>query len=85
MINEKITAYLEEIMAAMPAGLKQLPSDAKAHIRSAIEAGLHKMDVVSREEFEIQTTLLQRSHAKLDALQAELTALKQRLDTLQSK
>ena len=44
-------------------------------LKSIVSAGLAKMDCVTREEFEAQTKILERTQAKLNALEKELDAI----------
>lgn len=73
MINPKIlddlAARLSELAASSPA--KDLEKNAKALL-----AGLFtRLDLVTREEFEVQQQVLARSREKMAALEARLTAL----------
>ena len=62
--------------------LKTLPSDGaavkgeiKENLTAALEASLTRMNIVTREEFDAQTALLQRTRIKLERLEQELNAL----------
>ena len=62
--------------------LKTLPSDGaavkdeiKENLTAALEASLTRMNIVTREEFDAQTALLQRTRIKLEKLEQELNAL----------
>src|SRR5690606_1567888 len=60
-------------------GHHSLPQDFQRNLRALIQSGLTKMDVVTREEFEAQTAVLERTRAKLDQLETQLTELAQQL------
>ena len=49
--------------------------DMKENIRAAIQDALSDLDVVTREEFDIQRKVLMRTRAKLDQLEARLSDL----------
>lgn len=57
-------------------------SESELHraMKTMVQSALQKMDVVSREEFDAQTAVLQRTRAKLEALEKEIDELNQQLD-----
>jgi BMFP domain-containing protein YqiC len=59
----------------MPSGLQILQDDMKKNIRSAVEAGLSHLNLVTREEFDVQAKVLARTRAKLDALEKQVAEL----------
>ena len=63
---------------AMPPQFAALRSDMEANFKSILQAGLAKLDLVTRQEFDVQAGVLARTREKLDALEA-------RLESLQSK
>ena len=62
-------------------GQQDLPGDVQRNLRALMQAGLTKMDLVTREEFENQAAVLARTRAKLDQLEAQLIELAKQLDT----
>lgn len=56
----------------LPPGAADLKADFEKNARGAVQAALGKMDLVTREEFDIQATLLQRTREKLDRLEKML-------------
>ena len=73
MLNTKffdeISAKLGEAMASSPA--KDFEKNARALLASAFA----KLDLVTREEFDVQTQLLSRTQEKLAALEARVAEL----------
>ena len=65
----------KKLTALMPQPIKSLQEDMESNVRGLLESGLQKMNLVTREEFEIQTAVLQKTRAKLEALEQRLTAL----------
>ncbi len=61
---------------SLPASLQQARADLERNFRAVLEAGLRRMDLVSREEFEAQSALLKRTRERLE----ELTARADRLE-----
>lgn len=56
-----------------------LPQDFQRNVRALIQSGLNKMDVVTRDEFDAQTAVLERTRAKLDQLETQLNELAKQL------
>lgn len=59
----------------VPPGLEDARADLEKNFRAALQAGLAKVDLVTREEFEVQKAVLRRTREKLDALERQLDAL----------
>ncbi|MDQ1121399.1 MULTISPECIES: ubiquinone biosynthesis accessory factor UbiK [Pseudoxanthomonas] len=63
----------------VPPGLRESREDLQRTFKSALQSGLAKLDLVTREEFEVQRAVLLRTREKLDALERELAALEARV------
>jgi BMFP domain-containing protein YqiC len=68
------------LSASMPSSIKHLQADIEDNIRSGLESGLQKMQLVTREEFDIQTAVLLKTRQKIDALEQRVQLLEQHLD-----
>lgn len=66
---DEISIKLNEIMANSPA------KDLEKNARALLTQGFAKLDLVTREEFDIQTELLSRARQKLEVLEARVTTL----------
>ncbi len=55
-----------------------LRNDLQNNFRGLLAAGLEKMDLVTREEFDVQRKVLERTRDKLDRLEAQLAELQAR-------
>jgi len=70
---------LEEIAArlarVLPPGLKGLRSELEDNFRAVLRANLDRLELVSRERFDIQAELLARTQTRLAALEKRLKAL----------
>ena len=76
MFDQKILDELtQKLSSAIPDGIKVLKSDLENNIRAILEATLRNMDLVSREEFDVQSALLTRSMEKLKQLEQQIQAL----------
>ena len=73
MIDPKILDDLAKRLAdALPSGIRDLQRDVEKNFRAALQAGFNKLDLVTREEFEVQTAVLNRTRAKVDALEKQV-------------
>lgn len=80
MINAKVIDELTKRLSnALPPGANVLKEDMEKNVRSVLHAAFSKMDLVTREEFEVQAQVLQRSRTKLEALEKKVSELEQAL------
>lgn len=70
-----IDELARRLVDALPGGLKALQADAEQNFRAVLQAGLARLDLVTREEFDVQAAVLKRTREKLEALEARLAAL----------
>lgn len=77
MINETVDKLARMLAESVPDGLRSMREDLENNFRSVLSAGLGKMDLVTREEFEVQEAVLARTRAKLKGLEDRLGALEQ--------
>jgi BMFP domain-containing protein YqiC len=76
VVDPKIIDDLaRRVAGSMPAGLKALQSDLEQNFKAALQAGLGRLDLVTREEFEVQSGVLRRTREKLRALESRIAAL----------
>ncbi|HED36579.1 MAG TPA: accessory factor UbiK family protein [Gammaproteobacteria bacterium] len=76
--NQNINDLTEKLTALIPDGVKAIKVDIDQNIKAILETGLRQMNLVSREEFDVQTALLERSLLKLEALEKQIKALEDR-------
>ena len=72
-----IDELAHKLAALVPTELKQAREDMTATFRSALQAGLGKLDLVTREEFDVQRCVLLRTREKIDELEQQVIALEQ--------
>ena len=72
MTNESIENLAEKLAAAVPEGLRSMREDLEHNFRAVLRSSLSKLDLVTREEFEVQEAMLARTREKLEALEAKL-------------
>lgn len=75
--TKKIEEVVQSITNALPPGLVQMQEDAEKNIRSALTATFNKLDLVTREEYDVQTQVLHRTREKLEALEKRVSDLEQ--------
>jgi len=63
------------IAASVPDSVKALQADLEQNFRAALQAGLGRLDLVTREEFDVQQGVLRRTREKLESLEKRLAAL----------
>ena len=72
MNEESIEGLARRLAESVPAGLKSMREDLESNFRAVLRSGLGKLDLVTREEFEVQQAVLARTREKLEALEAKL-------------
>ncbi|HAD32740.1 MULTISPECIES: accessory factor UbiK family protein [unclassified Methylophaga] len=74
---KKFDEIADTITRALPPGLLQMREDAEKNIRAAMSSTFNKLDLVTREEFEVQSQVLLRTREKLEALEKRVEELEQ--------
>lgn len=76
LMNDNTIANLASKLAdSLPGGLKAVRDDVEQNFRSVLKTGIGKLDLVTREEFDVQRAVLARTREKLEALEAKLAQL----------
>ncbi|MEN9501290.1 MAG: hypothetical protein RI964_575 [Pseudomonadota bacterium] len=65
----------KKLSSLLPEPVRHLQEDMEKNMRGLLEGGLQKMNLVTREEFDIQSAVLLRTREKLEALEKRLAAL----------
>lgn len=77
--TEKIDEIIQQISALLPQDLRQTGADIRKNLKAGVSASLSRMDLVTREEFQIQSELLARSRALLQQLETRVSELEAEL------
>ncbi len=72
MRDESIENIARKLAEAVPEGLRAMREDLENNFRSVLRSSLNKLDLVTREEFEVQEAVLAKTREKLEALEARL-------------
>jgi len=76
MINaKKIEDIAKQVTESIPPGLKNLANDLEDKTKTILQRKLSQLDVVTREEFDVQTQVLLKTRQQLTALEAKLAEL----------
>ena len=78
-MNEAIEELSRRISSLIPGDLKHMQDDFENNIRSLLQSSLSKMNLVTREEFDVQSAVLQRTREKLEQLEKEVEQLTKQL------
>jgi hypothetical protein len=75
MTDESIENIAKKLAEAVPEGLRSVREDLESNFRSVLRASLARLDLVTREEFEVQDAVLAKTREKVEALEARLEEL----------
>ena len=79
--NQAIRELAEKLASAVPDGdtLSTMRTDLERNFRGLLTGAFERLDLVTREEFDVQRKVLERTREKLGALESELQRLEERL------
>lgn len=80
MIDPKIIDDLSKrLVDAIPPGIRQLQADLEKNFHALLQMTFARMDLVTRQEFDVQQGVLARTRSKLEALEKQVAELETRL------
>jgi ubiquinone biosynthesis accessory factor UbiK len=79
MDSYRIDEIVRRLLESIPPAVRSVQQDLEANFRAVLRASLGKLDLVTREEFDAQTKVLERTRAKAEALEARLAQLEKAL------
>ncbi|MEW5757812.1 MAG: accessory factor UbiK family protein [Pseudomonadota bacterium] len=74
-----IDELAQKLSGLVPPGVKDLQQDVEKNMRAVLQGAFTRMDLVTREEFDVQTAVLARTRAKLEQLEKQVAELETRL------
>jgi BMFP domain-containing protein YqiC len=77
----RIDEIARRLMDNLPPALRATQRDLESNFRAVLRAGLGKLDLVTRDEFDTQSRVLERTRSRLEALEARLKVLEGAADT----
>jgi ubiquinone biosynthesis accessory factor UbiK len=72
---KSLDELVRKLADAVPPGLAALGQDLEQNFKAVLQSGLAKLDLVTRQEFDIQAAVLRRSRERLEALERRIAAL----------
>jgi ubiquinone biosynthesis accessory factor UbiK len=76
------TQFFEDLQAKFNKAIENSPAkDIEKNVKAMLGQGFAKLDLVTREEFDIQAQVLAKTRAKLEALEARVAELEARQKT----
>ncbi|MGL4600440.1 MAG: ubiquinone biosynthesis accessory factor UbiK [Plesiomonas sp.] len=76
---KKIEQLARQVHESMPKGIREFGEEAEKKLRQTLQTQLSRLDLISREEFDVQTQVLLRTREKLVQFEARLAELEARL------
>jgi BMFP domain-containing protein YqiC len=77
MDAKKIEESARQINDSIPAGVKDFAGGLEQRIKQILQQQLSKLDVVTREELDVQQQLLLRLRQRVDQLEQQLATMQQ--------
>lgn len=76
---KKLDELARGVLDKLPSGFQIMQHDLEKNLSAALQSTFAKLDLVNRDEFEVQSAVLQRTREKLEALEAIVAELEARL------
>jgi BMFP domain-containing protein YqiC len=71
----RIDEIARRLFESVPPAFRSLQQDLETNFRAVLRSSLSKLDLVTRDEFDTQTKVLERTRAKLEALEEKVKGL----------
>jgi BMFP domain-containing protein YqiC len=75
-MEKYLNKIIHKLKETIPNDVEVLKNDIEQNFQSAINSKIKKLDLVTREEFEIQEKVLQRTREKLEQLEEQMDVLR---------
>ena len=76
MKKNEIENLVRKLIESIPDGVNSVREDLEKNFREILLSNINRLDLVTREEFEIQKEVLNRTREKLERLEAAITKSK---------
>jgi len=74
-----IDELARRLSSLVPPGLRESREEMQENFKAVLQSGLAKLDLVTREEFDVQRAVLLRTREKLEALERSVAELESQL------
>ena len=78
MNTPKIDEIVRRLVESVPPGVRAVQQDLESNFRAVLRASLTKLDLVSRDEFDAQMRVLERTRARLEELERRVAGMEGR-------
>lgn len=68
----RVDDIARRLFESVPPAVRSVQQDLEANFRAVLRSSLARLDLVTRDEFDAQTKVLERTRARLDALEERL-------------
>jgi len=75
METPRIDEIVRRLLESVPPGVRAVQKDLESNFRAVLRASLTKLDLVSRDEFDAQMRVLERTRARLEELERRVAEL----------
>jgi BMFP domain-containing protein YqiC len=75
MNTPKIDEIVRRLVESVPSGVRAVQQDLENNFRAVLRSSLTKLDLVSRDEFDAQMRVLERTRARLEELERKVAAM----------
>lgn len=79
MIDRSIENLVQKLSESLPPGLQHLHDDLEKNFRAILQSSFARMELVTREEFDVQRAVLARTRQKLETLEQKIRELEEKL------
>ena len=73
--SPNLDTLIDSFFSALPDGLSEVKHEADQQLRATLRTTLEKMNLVTREEFDVQKAVLARTRSKLEELEKAVARL----------
>jgi ubiquinone biosynthesis accessory factor UbiK len=79
MDNFRIDQIARRLFESVPPAMRSMQQDLESNFRAVLRGSLGKLDLVTRDEFDTQTRVLERTRSRLEQLEAQVRELERAL------
>jgi len=83
MENSRIDDLARRLFEGLPEAARTMRRDIESNFRAVLQSSLGKLDLTTRDEFEVQTKVLERTRARIEQLELRIVTLEKRLTELE--